>query len=263
MAQVIFNYNQNNINIQCDTHSLMKDICEKFSFKINKKIDRLIFLYNGKKIQQSLLFEQQIDLQDKKYNTINIVVYDVEKTIINDKFVKSNEIICPQCKESALVNITNFKFNLSGCKNSHNFNFLTLPNFEKSQNYNLSKIICNKCLQNNKGNTYNNQFYKCISCGMNLCPICKCSHDVNHKIINYDKKNYICNQHNENYIKYCYICKANLCIKCEVNHKEHNSINFGEILPNEGEIVEQITNLKKTIDKFNDNIKRIMRRLCY
>jgi len=263
MAEAIFYFEGKKIKILCDTHITMKEICQKCSNKIKKDIDKLIFLYNGKQIQQNLLFEQQIDLKDQKSNIMNILVENIEKTVIQDIFVKSNEIICPNCKESTFLNIINFKFNLSGCKNSHNLNPLTIYEFKENQKYNLSEIICNNCNQNNKGNTFDNQFFRCISCKKNLCPICKCSHDKKHIIINYDDKNYICNQHNEKYIKYCNECKQNLCIKCDENHKRHNIINFEELLPKEEEISGQMTNLKQTIDKFNDNIKKIKERLNY
>ena len=33
--------------------------------------------------------------------------------------------------------------------------------------------------------------------------MCKSKHDSNHKIINYNDKEYICNIHNEKYNSYC------------------------------------------------------------
>ena len=265
MPQVIFIFENREIKIQCDIHNTMEEICKKFSIKMNKEIDKLVFIYNGEQIQQNILFEQQINSEDKKSNEMKILVKDddFDKTIVEDKFAKSNEIICPKCYESTFLNIINFNFNISGCKNSHNFNPLTLYEFERSQNYNLSKIICNNCNQNNKGNTFNNKFYRCISCRKNLCPLCKLAHDKKHIIINYDNKNYICHQHNEKYIKYCNECNQNLCIKCDVNHKKHNIINFGELLLDEEEISGQMANLKKTIDTFNNNIKKIIERLNF
>ena len=66
---------------------------------------------------------------------------------------------------------------------------------------------------------------------MNLCPLCKLNHDTNHSIINYDKKNYVCPGHNCFYIKYCHQCKKNICMHCEKNHKNHDMIYLGDILP--------------------------------
>ena len=55
----------------------------------------------------------------------------------------------------------------------------------------ISKIVCNNCKIKNKSNAYNNGFYRCNIFKINLCPLCKLNHNNNHKIINYDNKNYI------------------------------------------------------------------------
>ena len=44
-----------------------------------------------------------------------------------------------------------------------------------------------------KSNTFNNEFFICNECKMNLCPLCKSAHDKSSFIINYNDKNYICN----------------------------------------------------------------------
>ena len=67
-----------------------------------------------------------------------------------------------------------------------------MDQYEEGQKIDLSKIVCDICKINNKGNTHNNIFYICNTCNKNMCPICKSSHDNNHSIINYDDKNYIC-----------------------------------------------------------------------
>ena len=63
--------------------------------------------------------------------------------------------------------------------------------YENIQKIDISKIICNKCKEKSKDNTYNNEFYYCCSCEMNICPLCKSIHDKNHNIINYDDKRYM------------------------------------------------------------------------
>ena len=60
---------------------------------------------------------------------------------------------------------------------------------------NLKNIICNICKERNKSDTYNNEFYKCYECNINICPLCKSKHNNEHNIINYDKVHYICNKH--------------------------------------------------------------------
>ncbi len=105
-------------------------------------------------------------------------------------------------------------------------NNILLNEYEKTQLIDISKIKCEKC------NTFNNEFYKCITCGKNLCLLCKDSNDKSHNIIKYGQINYICQKHNELFIKYCNICKMNICLMCEKEHKDHNNISYGEIIPN-------------------------------
>ena len=50
---------------------------------------------------------------------------------------------------------------------------------------NLKEIKCNICKEKTKYDTYNNEFYKCIECNINICPLCKLNHNKEHNIINY------------------------------------------------------------------------------
>ena len=55
------------------------------------------------------------------------------------------------------------------------------------------------------------------SCKKNLCPICFSNHDKNHDLVNYDDKNYICEEHNTKYMSYCEDCKENILFVCIAN----------------------------------------------
>ena len=68
MAEAIFSFKGNNTTIQCLLGDKMKDICLKFSFKINIDINSLYFLYGGEKINLNLTFEQLANSMDKKKN---------------------------------------------------------------------------------------------------------------------------------------------------------------------------------------------------
>ena len=132
---------------------------------------------------------------------MNIIVTKNEENNNMIKEIISPDIICPECKENALIKFDNFKINFHECKNNHNI-LKTLNEFEGIQKININNIICDICNINNKGNTHKNEFYICNTCNKNLCPLCKSNHDKNHKIINYDDKNYICKKHNEPFIVY-------------------------------------------------------------
>ena len=141
----------------------------------------------------------KILVNDSAYNNIK-----------NENMKRSKEIICPQCNEQILITFNDYIINLNNCANGHILNNVNISEFVKTQYIDLSKIKCNKC-ENNKANSYNNEFYFCLECRNKLCPLCKNSHNRNHHIINYDTKDYICNKHNNSYIRYCNDCNKNLC----------------------------------------------------
>ena len=153
-----------------------------------------------------------------------------------------------------------YKLNLMNCKNDHD-NTLYLEEFHKTQIINYSKIICDDCKKYNRKESYNNAFYKCLSCNQKICPLCKQKHK-GHNIISYEEINYICNNHKDTrdkYISYCKDCKVNLCIYCNHN-KEHNIINLQEIIKDDKDIKKikkEITDFKLIIEKFKNEIIEI------
>ena len=200
---------------------------------------------------------------DKQYGKMNILVYEKGTNIsnISDGNVKSKEIICPKCNENCFIKFKDYKIILFGCKNNHNNDYILLNEFEKSQNINELKIICNNC-NNNKFKSYDKKFYKCLTCEKNLCPLCSSQHDQSHDIIDYNQKNYICNIHNDSYISYCEKCKINLCMFCEKNHdNNHKKIEYKNIIESKNEIKKEINNFKNKIYIFINNIKEIIEKL--
>ena len=147
---------------------------------------------------------------------MNILVHsllDNRNNYINS-LIQSKEIICPKCLEIINIKIDNYKLSLYDCKNGHKLNDINFKDFPITQKIDLKNIICNdKCNQNNKFNSCNNQFYKCFTFGKNLCPLSQSQHDKGHQTIDYDKCNSICKIHFESYNSYCKTCKKNLCIK--------------------------------------------------
>ena len=221
MSLVKFIYKGSEIIIQCQEIDKMKDIINKFVIKVEKDINNLYFMYNGNIINIELKYKDIINETDKKNNIMKILVEEYNKEKIEKNKVISKDIICPECKENIFIKIDNYKINLMGCKNRHKFNNILINEFENTQIIDISKIICDECKINNKSNTYKNEMYKCIDCDKNICLLCKTKHEKIHRIINYEFKNYICNIHNEYYIKYCYECKKSICLKCEQDHKDH------------------------------------------
>ena len=165
-------------------------------------------------------------------------------------------MICPICKENCLIEINDFKITFHKCKNDHISKDIYLHKFEETQTINLNEIICDICKNNNRGNTHENKFYICNNCNKNLCILCKQNHDKNHKILNYDNKNYICKKHNNTFSKYCRSCDENICIFCKDDHINHNILELTELLLKKDDF-EVLKELKESIDKYKYKVKII------
>ena len=265
MAEVIFIYNGINTIIQCNLNEKIKDISKRFKDKANLNNKNINYTYNGKLVlNEELTFEELANTEDKIRKKMSFIVFDnlieVKDEEKEKEKIKSKDIICPYCKENIRMNINKYKINLLKCSNGHNIENILLDEFEETQNINLKEIICNICKNYNKSISFNNIFYKCLTCNNNICPLCKPTHDKNHIIINYDEKYYVCNEHNDKYMLYCEDCNKNLCTLCD-GHKNHKRIFFVDVLPKKEEIKEKLKYLKSTIDEFNSEIKVLICRL--
>ena len=258
MAEIQFIYEGKNITIQCNENEKIEEIITRFLTKINNIENKnLIYLYNGTKINKELKYKEQANEIDKNSMKMDIIVTKFEDESDKKEKIISKEIICPTCNENILLDIKDYKINLNNCKNNHEIENILLDRFEETQNIILNEIKCNICEIKNKGNTFNNEFYLCITCNKNICPLCKSKHDKEHIIINYDEKNYICKNHNDLFIKYCKKCKKDICISCANEHFYHDKIDLSEILINENDLIKLIEDLKTVIDKFNYKINII------
>ena len=175
MVEVEFSYKQNNIIIQCQLNSKIIDIYKAFISKVGIDINSVYFIYSGNKINNNeLIIDQIININDRSINKMKILVESINEINQEKSLIKSNDIICPNCKEKARINIKDYKINIYGCKNNHITKNILINQFNKFQEIDyFSEIICQKCDQNNRYNTYNNEFYYCNKCKINLCPICK------------------------------------------------------------------------------------------
>ena len=77
MAQVVFIYNQHNIDIQCNKTDKMKDIFNRFYTKTNTSPNTVFFMYNGMgNINGEISFDQLANNYDKSRNKMTILVND-------------------------------------------------------------------------------------------------------------------------------------------------------------------------------------------
>ena len=78
MAKVIFDYNNQKIEIQCQISDSLSKICEAFGSKINYDINKLIFLYAGEKLNLQKTFKEQANSFDLSKKEMNVLAYKIE-----------------------------------------------------------------------------------------------------------------------------------------------------------------------------------------
>ena len=93
-SYVVFSLNGENLTIKCSTEDKMKDICQKYSIKINKNMDSLLFLYEGKEINFDLSFKEQANIIDRNNHNLIILVHknNNKTNNINNDIILSNTI---------------------------------------------------------------------------------------------------------------------------------------------------------------------------
>ena len=246
----------------CERNEYIDFILSRYSKQIKRSIKELSFEYNGSLIPfNTKLTLGQINMKD---DLIRFLVNFKTSNNNHTSYLKSDYIICPECKENCLININSYRVSLSNCPYGHNSNNLSINEFINSQYFDESLILCDEC-KNKKAMVFKNEFYFC-SCGLALCPPCQINHrKKKHIIYNYEKKNYWCDEHNDNFISYCLDCKCNLCLKCELRHNEkHKLIAFKDILPNKNFLnkVKSMQNkFREYIDRLQEEINKIEKTL--
>lgn len=218
-------------------------------------LDSIFFLANGQIIDESEIIDQIMNENQKENKQLKILVNSI-KTVNNDnkpKIISSEQIICPKCFEPCFFKIDDYFIDLHGCKYGHKSLHINLKDFAKTQKLNLSKIICDQCKNENIGITNLNNFYKCLSYDIKLCSLCQSQHDKSHNIINYEFKDFICNEHMKDFINYDTKCKKDICLYCETEHEAHNKEYYGNYLPNINKLKTNNSSFLNLINQFRIN----------
>ena len=233
LSRVRFNSISNKVKNNLYNLKISNDI--KNDTKINSVpiADNLKFIFD----------KQVIDIKDNKSN----------------ENIKSKEIICPKCEKSCNIDIFDYQILLYGCKNNHKTNNIFFKEFELTQIKDKNKIICDYCKESKKYKLLDDEFYYCFKCKKKICSSCELNHDKNHNIVNYEQKNFICHKHNKFYSSYCKACTKNICELCEESHKNHEIINFEDILPNINELKMKTNKINIEITKLKDNINEMIK----
>ena len=98
MPKIVFSFKEEETIIQINPEDQIKEICKQFANTIQKDINNIYFISNGNNINEELKYKEYINENNNK-----IFVYE--------NIIKSNEIICPECKELAFININDYKIN--------------------------------------------------------------------------------------------------------------------------------------------------------
>ena len=254
MNKVVFDCNDIKFTIQCNNDDKMKDIISKYLSKSDKNKKNLAFLYNGRIIDENLTFIRCANSLDRQRNQMVVLVFCMEN--VDNNLVKSKYIICPKCKENAFISIKNFRISITGCKSGHKTEDLDLKEFIETQNINESNIKCDKC-ERSKNETQQNKLFTCNKCNINLCSLCKNTHDESHinYMKDYDENKFYCKTHFENYTNYCTDCKKDICNLCINEHEGHKFINYDNIIKDFDKI--KTEELKETKEKLYE-IKTIV-----
>ena len=120
-SQIVeFFYDAEIIEIYCSENETMKNIIEKFCNKIPVDKNSICCLYGGKKLDENNKLEDLIKLKNDD-EKIKILVYPMNKQGEEEiqQIVKSSNIICPECKDMALIELNNYKISIN-CKKNHN-----------------------------------------------------------------------------------------------------------------------------------------------
>ena len=255
MVDIDFDLNQSHTIIQANLTDQFQDVINKYLGKTLLKPESVAFIVNGKQANPSESVQSHMSKLDKEQNKLKVLVNILESNDAPQEIItKSEEIICPECKEPCRIAFEDYKIKLYECPNKHERKNINIPDFPDTQIINESKIVCEQCNFKNKGNCPKNEFYRCLTCSKNICLLCKCNHDRNHNIIEYEQRNYICQKHNEPLISYCKDCNTNICYSCE-EHEKHETIFLKDLKPNIEEKTNLLKEMKEVIESIDVKIK--------
>ena len=147
MVEVVFDYQQRKTVIQGNLDDLLENIMKKFVKKSDLDINNIYFISNGKTLNKKDRLKSIMSELDKRNKKIIILVYVINSTINieNTNIKKSNDIICPECKEICRYEIKDYKIKLFDCNQGHIKENIKFDEFENIQSYDISQIKCDKC----------------------------------------------------------------------------------------------------------------------
>ena len=139
MAEVKILYNGYQTIIQYQSNEKLKEIFKRFKKIIHAKNKELVYLYNGEKIKDENIIISQLS----KDKVITIFAYDPNNIPLNIKtLVNLDYVICPICKQSAILNEEDYKLIIYGCQKNHIIKNILIN--ELMNLINIKKLIIQK-----------------------------------------------------------------------------------------------------------------------
>ena len=168
----------------------------------------------------------------------------------NEKNKYYNDILCPNCLTSAIIENDGYGLKIINCENFHRISYMPYDRFETNDSFPSAKCGICSSLKSQFTPPYN-KFYNCI-CGFYICPECHKMHSKDHYNIEIENKNYHCIMHRKDFNSYCFDCNMNICEICSSSHLDHTVILYDELKPKNEEFINDII---KEIEKQNDVLK--------
>ena len=98
MSEITILYKGYETIIQYQRNENFEEIFKRFKIQVNAENKKMIYLYKGEIIKdENLTLSQLIDEKD-----VPILAYE-QNDLPNNILIKSDYVICPKCKESAIL----------------------------------------------------------------------------------------------------------------------------------------------------------------
>ena len=309
--------------ITCQNDDLISEPFKEFAKTLNKNLEDFAFYYKAsqifdysQRINQSIFSNSEIKKfnilvfllpseestqeETEESNRINIKESKKEETKEkNEESIKKekpefyNDVICPECRTSAIIDIDNDKegydLKILNCENFHNLrslNYDICDQFIFEKRYNETDLsdlnpykdllVCGCCGDYQVKLTPPEDKYSfCYHCQNNICPSCMTVHKEeykDHKYIPLEDKNYYCIKHGKKFDSYCIDCNCNICDECKSSHPEnehqiiaYNKINLinndtekleNKIKDDKAKLKDYISSMKELLDNMINEIEK-------
>ena len=314
-----FNYNNGLKEFTCQEGDKIEEPFKNFADSENKQIEDFAFYYRNmlikdynKNLNETIfgnsgktkffifanLLKFEVPKKEKSQGKNEIIIIEKKEESKEEKKEEPKEekkeeskeevldhyydIICPECKTSAIIDIDNDKrgydLKILNCENFHNLNKINYDIYDQFNIFNLNDksekhieelisysdlLVCDKCSNHRMYMTPpEDKLFFCFPCGTNLCSECMNTHDNSHKdkIFPLEDKNYYCIKHGKIFTSYCIDCNCNICEDCRSSHPEneeknkHELYDFNKIMPSEDDIKE----LSRKVETHKEQFKNFI-----